>query len=174
MNKQNILDTRFKEWFIDSLPIFIISMPLVLFSLLTKLYDNLIFMSFILSMIYCYIICKDLPTGQSYGKFKNNIKIVNIDNSFPTSVQLIFRNIIFLLIVPIEIIVTLISPERRIGDIVCRTKVIINDEVKSNKWDFPKSKIPTVLIILICVFIVFYIISKILYESSNLMKLLYS
>lgn len=174
MNKQNMLDTRIKGWIIDLLPIFIIGMPLILFSLLTKLYDNLIFMNFVISVIYCYIICKDLPAGQSYGKFENNMKIVTIDNNYPTSIQLISRNIILLFILPIEIIVTLISPEKRIGDILCRTKVIINDDIKNNRWYLQKSKISMVFIIFICVFLICYITSKIIYESSNLMKLFYS
>jgi uncharacterized RDD family membrane protein YckC len=85
--------------------------------------------------IYPYIIligfalyfCKDSFKGRSLGKHITRLQVLdNATGQVATPLQCLVRNL-FCAIWPIEVIVTLINPERRIGDRVAGTRVALYD-----------------------------------------------
>lgn len=68
--------------------------------------------------------CKDSINGRSIGKRALKLQVVeNSSGKAASPIRCFVRNI-FCVIWPIEVIMTLIKPSRRIGDIVAGTKVI--------------------------------------------------
>ncbi|WP_165021087.1 RDD family protein [Dysgonomonas sp. ZJ279] len=169
IEKANSLQ-RFKSIFFDLILLIIISVPLVVTILFFRFDDNLLYQTFILSVLYTCLLSKDLIGGQSIGKRICKLQIVNVDNSSASSLKLILRNVLFL-IWPIEFIIILINPERRFGDLLFNTKVI---PCKKNSGVKQKNIYYTFLVVLIIVFILFYFVIKVLYAYSNLIKLLYT
>jgi len=69
--------------------------------------------------------CKDSINGRSIGKRILKLQVVNNATDAPASpVQCLVRNL-FCIIWPIEVLVTLGNPNRRIGDYVAGTKVVV-------------------------------------------------
>lgn len=109
-----------------SLIITVILAPILMYSVKppTSLYFFIIAFSLYL--------CKDLIGGQSIGKRLLGFKLVNVNNSHPPSeFQSIIRNF-FVVLWPLEVIVILVSSNRRIGDFVARTKVVRAETVSKN------------------------------------------
>ena len=68
--------------------------------------------------------CKDSFNGRSIAKRMFKLQIVQIKSgNAATPMQCLIRNL-FILIWPIEVIVSFINPERRIGDFVAGTKLV--------------------------------------------------
>jgi uncharacterized RDD family membrane protein YckC len=77
----------------------------------------------VILMMICYI-CKDCFNGQSPAKRIFNLKVVDNQNGeIATPLQCIVR-MLTLPIWPIEVIVTLFNPVRRLGDRLAGTKVV--------------------------------------------------
>jgi len=90
--------------------------------------------------------CKDCINGQSITK--RIIKLQVVDNktgAVATPMQCFIRNIP-LLILPLEILVLLAQPDRRIGDKIAGTKLVFYDALKNNKPErsFKKYILPMV------------------------------
>lgn len=89
--------------------------------------------SVILSAVFIYfgvaiVLSKDSIMGQSIAKRILHFQIVRSKtNKIANSFRCIIRNI-FVIIWPIEILVTIFSPSRRIGDIVAGTKLIYGED----------------------------------------------
>jgi uncharacterized RDD family membrane protein YckC len=81
--------------------------------------------------------CKDSINGRSLGKRALKLQIVeNSNGKVASPIRCFIRNI-FCVIWPIEVIVTLASPSRRIGDMVAGTKVVPFDaERKPSKINY--------------------------------------
>ena len=81
--------------------------------------------------------CKDSIHGRSLGKRALKLQIVeNSNGKVASPIRCFIRNI-FCVIWPIEVIVTLASPSRRIGDMVAGTKVVPFDaERKPSKINY--------------------------------------
>lgn len=90
---------------------------------IVALTDNLF-----LGMIIVYPITmnKDFLNGKSIGKRIFGIQIQNLNNQKATEWKSSLRN--FLPIIPFDLIYTIFSPERRIGDRIAETKVAIEKE----------------------------------------------
>lgn len=94
---------------------------------------------FILLLGHTYSYFKDCIGGRSVGKKKNNLQVVLKDShEVAPPLRCVVRNL-FLFVWPLELVVTLINPSRRIGDHVAGTKLIhrkthYNLEVKNLKW----------------------------------------
>lgn len=84
----------------------------------------------ILSMFVIYPIAmnKDFLNGKSIGKRIFGIQVQNIDGQKANEWKCSLRNI--LPIIPIDILFTLISPKRRIGDRIAQTKIGLEDQKK--------------------------------------------
>jgi len=81
--------------------------------------------------------CKDCINGRSIGKRALKLQVVeNSSGNVASPIRCFIRNI-FCVIWPIEVIVTLANPNRRIGDMVAGTKVVPFDpELKQPKINF--------------------------------------
>lgn len=68
--------------------------------------------------------CKDCINGRSIAKRALKLQVIeNKDGNVASPIRCFIRNI-FCILWPIEVIVTLASPSRRIGDMVARTRVV--------------------------------------------------
>lgn len=83
------------------------------------------------NLVYIYLIgfavyfCKDCVNGRSPAKRILGLQVVNHTTGEPaTPVRCVVRNI-FICIWPIEFFVTLVSPSRRLGDLVAGTRVVV-------------------------------------------------
>ena len=73
-----------------------------------------------------YLILRDLPNGRSFGKKALNLQTLGIDAERVSAGRLILRNL-FVVIYPVEAIWLLVtSGQKRLGDIVARTGVFVN------------------------------------------------
>jgi uncharacterized RDD family membrane protein YckC len=120
---QYILAVCFPFLFIIMLPIMILSglFPKIESYLSIIFYLAFTFMSFI-------IVNKDCRNGRSIAKIIYGYQVVDNSTESPaTDFQCMLRNIT-MLIWPIEVIFLFMSPERRIGDYIAKTKVIKADK----------------------------------------------
>lgn len=103
---------------------------------------NLFYFSLIGFALY---FCKDVIDARSPGKRILKSQVVNMSDELPASpIKCIVRNI-FCVFWPIEVMVTLFSPSRRIGDFVAGTKVIPYEVRISHKPDFKQIGLSVVL-----------------------------
>ena len=81
--------------------------------------------------------CKDSFNGRSIAKRALKLQVVdNKTGKVASPIKCFVRNI-FIIIWPIEVVVTLINPSRRIGDLVAGTKVVpFNPELEQSKINF--------------------------------------
>jgi len=80
---------------------------------------------------FILILINDLMLGnRSIGKHMMEIEVVDEDGNIPSAWKLIVRNLIFILLFPIEILSVLIF-DKTIGDFILKTKVV--KESKKNK-----------------------------------------
>lgn len=102
------------------------------------------------SFITFLIINKDFYRGKSIAKRYFGLQIVDIKNNDPASeMQCLVRNST-MIIWPIELLITMFNPTRRLGDFIAGTKVIdsekenpelIIEEINTRKLTENKSKI---------------------------------
>ena len=164
---------RLKSMTIDFCIICVTSIPFVLFIFILKLENVLVFQVFVISLLSSLFICKDLVGERSIGKRVMNLRIICVDEILVSPLKLILRNI-FTFIWPIEVVMCLINPERKLGDIVFRTKVVLNDR-KVNSIHLSNGRVFIYFsIVLILVFILFYLLSLLFISSNGLLKLLFA
>lgn len=85
--------------------------------------------------------CKDIIGGRSIGKRITKTQVVdNNTGQVASPLKCLVRNL-FCVIWPIEVIVTLVNPERRIGDRVAGTKVALYDPANVEQPTFEIGKI---------------------------------
>lgn len=91
--------------------------------------------------------CKDCINGRSIAKRIIKLQVVNNKTGQVASPLKCFIRNIFCIIWPVEVIVTLINPSRRIGDQVAGTKVVYYDPslVEQPKVDIKKLLVPVAL-----------------------------
>jgi uncharacterized RDD family membrane protein YckC len=171
--KKNNLRQRFKSILVDSCSIFIVSIPFIATIFIGRLENNLLYQTFVVSLICSLFLCKDLAGGRSIGKRLFNLQIVSLENHSVSSLKLIFRNI-FTFMWPIEIVFCLIDSEKKLGDIVFGTKVIMLDSNMNNVNLSTGKVISYFFIVLFCLFAIFYFILFALCSNNGLIKILYS
>lgn len=82
--------------------------------------------------------CKDSISGRSLAKRILKLHVVdNLTGKAASPFQCFIRNV-FCVLWPIEVIVSLINPERRIGDWVARTKLVPFDKEKEQEQSSPR------------------------------------
>jgi uncharacterized RDD family membrane protein YckC len=91
----------------------------------TETYKNLLYLPlFALSLYFC----KDCLNGQSFAKRKLKLQVVdNKTNEVASPIKCFIRDL-FCILFPVEIIVALDNPYRRIGDIVAGTRLVTVNE----------------------------------------------
>ncbi|MCD2260207.1 RDD family protein [Psychroserpens luteolus] len=112
-----ILENRIKAFAVDYLIMGLIGLGIV------ALTDNL-FLG--MMIVYPITMNKDFLNGKSIGKRIFGIQVQNLNNQKASEWKNSLRN--FLPIIPIELLFTIFSPERRIGDRIARTKIGIEKE----------------------------------------------
>lgn len=131
---------------IDFCIIMLVSQVFVLISFFSQTY----FMEVAFSIIFTLFLCKDNLNGQSLGKYLMKIQVVdNSTNQPPRTFILIVRNF-FLSVWPIELVLVLINGDRRLGDYVAKTSIIINADNQLVRF-----RMRDLSILLICFAVVF-------------------
>lgn len=124
------------------------------------------------SLFVSIFICKDFVLGRSFGKKICNLEIVNnYGGGTPYLLQLIIRNLFFP-VWPLECLMYIINPSRRLGDILCGTKVI--HKAKNDKIIFNKKHIIVWLILWLFLFLFYWRALIYLISNNPQIKLLYS
>jgi uncharacterized RDD family membrane protein YckC len=95
-----------------------------------------------------------------------------MNNSRVSLFKLIIRNVVFVFIWPIELIMCFVNPERRLADIVLGTKLIY-DESERSKMIIEKKTYLVFIIVMLITTLLFYAIFQFIYASSGTIKLLY-
>ncbi|WP_374047790.1 RDD family protein [Mangrovimonas sp. YM274] len=111
------MENRIKAFAIDYLIMCIIGY------LTFKITDN-IFLG--IMIIYPITMNKDFLNGKSIGKRLFNIQVQNLTDQKASEWKCSLRN--FLFIIPFDLIFTIFSPTRRIGDRIAGTKIGINKD----------------------------------------------
>jgi uncharacterized RDD family membrane protein YckC len=132
---------------IDALPKRIVSAIVDLFSLalasmIFSAVEDLTFTRPVYTAIVLFSIFlnKDIFFGKSIGKYFTGTRVVSARTGNAASpIQCSIRNL-FILIWPLEAIILLFSPKRRIGDIVAGTKVQESAEIGPEmKWQYAQA-----------------------------------
>lgn len=97
---------------------------------------------------------KDIIQGKSIAKRILNIEVVDIKTGeVASSLKCLIRNLT-IVIWPIEIIVVLVSPSRRIGDFLAGTRIEFSSENRNSK---PRVNIKNLILSVILAFMILYI-----------------
>lgn len=165
---------RILSMFLDHCIICLLIVPLgfLIFGLGALMKDNLnneigIVLIFIPFFIY---LNKDFFNAKSPAKRVLGFKIIDRKtNKSANELQCFVRNLTICVAWPIEVIVGLINPERRIGDFLANTKVVISEKEKFKSiWtDLKNAKLKTNFIeIIIIGGIYFYGLSQLIFGMN--------
>lgn len=81
-------------------------------------------------IVFGCFIAKDVFKGGSLFKMNDGIKIVdNVSLEEPSPLRKVLRNSTLFVLMPIEILACLFSPQRRVGDYIVNTKIISTNPV---------------------------------------------
>ncbi|UJH68714.1 RDD family protein [Muricauda sp. SCSIO 65647] len=145
---------------IDHITMIIVMFPiaiLVFFLLIFLVKDTIeiIFLDIhgyaLLFSIYVIYFLKDNWKGKSLGKRIIGLQVVDRKtDETASSFQCFFRNL-FIVLWPLEVIVTLFSPKRRIGDLFANTKIVEaeKESPKSLLGDIKNTKVNVMQVFLI-------------------------
>lgn len=171
IKKDVTFSKRLISLLVDGSVIIGIYIPLIFILFIVGLGNNVIFRILLLSIIYSLFLCKDiLFQGQSIGKRILKLKVRDLNGRGISSFRLVLRNF-FVIIWPVEIIMCLINPQRRLGDILIGTEIAY-DNTKSTFIAKKKFFISFTIVMTLC-FLLFYSIFYILIPK-NIIQLLYS
>lgn len=130
IKKDVTFSKRLISLLVDGSVIIGIYIPLIFILFIVGSGNNVIFRILLLSIIYSLFLCKDiLFQGQSIGKRILKLKVRDLNGRGISSFRLVLRNF-FVIIWPVEIIMCLINPQRRLGDILIGTEIAY-DNTKS-------------------------------------------
>ncbi|WP_420553346.1 RDD family protein [Tenacibaculum aiptasiae] len=154
-----LLDFFFFCFFIIPLIIIII---IIIASTISEYYSWKL--SFQIENLFFYLIIfiyfnKDFLRGKSPAKRLLGYQIINQKTSKQaTELQCFIRNLTIIIAWPLEVIISFINIERRIGDLIANTKVIQSEkeEFESIWIDFKNTKLKPNLIGIICIGIIYF------------------
>lgn len=116
------------DWFIMTLIAMPFAIPVIVYNISNKSPDKPGGPLWYIALIgFAIFFCKDCIQGRSIAKRLLNQQVVNKKTGQIANPLRCFVRDIFMIVWPIEGIATLISPQRRLGDIVAGTKVIVFD-----------------------------------------------
>lgn len=105
--------------------------------------DDFTFAIFFFSMMFIYI-NKDFFNAKSPAKRILGYQVINLKNKKPASeLQCFVRNLTICIAWPLEVLVGFINPERRIGDFIANTRVVVSEKekIKSIWTDLKRTKL---------------------------------
>lgn len=156
-NKINFTQ-RLKAMMVDFSSMIVVGFVLMIISII---FENTIAIpsnylnTFLVGTIYGIFFCKDICQGRSIGKRIFHLQVVSQDDTSCSVLKLVLRNL-FVFIWPIEIIVCMINPEKRLADFLLRTKVIAYEENKQVYKTRLVNVIITPFIVLLLMYILLY------------------
>ena len=130
MNKKITIKLRLGSMLLDHALICLLTIPFIFLIKISTDYYNLspssrpysitLFSILFISIVY---FCKDCINGRSLAKRILNLQVLDYKKLTPASpLQCLFRNF-FIIIWPIEVLISLFNQERRLGDRIAGTKV---------------------------------------------------
>lgn len=168
----NLINKRLEAFIMDAIVSFVASIPFFLISLLLN--NSLIWMSFTLAFMYALLFCKDVDNGRSFGKQNTGLCILSEKNeNVPSVIRLILRNLFYILW-PIEIIFAFCNSGKRLGDLVMQTKVVQCTKGSNATFRFTYKYLCSIFVMTLILFVLFFFITKLIYEFSPMLRLLYS
>lgn len=168
----NLMNKRIEAFAIDAIVLFAMSSPFMLISIV--LFNNLVWMNFVLAVIYALLLCKDVDGGKSFGKRNAGLCILlKKDDSRPSTTRLILRNLFYILW-PIEVALLFCNSGKRLGDMITQTMVVSCDKESKIRFRFTRKYIGSVMIMTIVLFALFLSISKLMYKLYPWVRLFYS
>ncbi len=115
--------------------------------------SNTTFYVFFFFMMFIYI-NKDFFNAKSPAKRILGYQVINRKNGQPaTELQCLVRNLTIAIAWPLEVIIGLINPERRIGDFLANTKIIASEKekIKSIWTDLKNTKLNVNFIVILII-----------------------
>ena len=106
---------------------------------------------------YLYFLCKDIFGGRSIGKRSQGLQLVMKKDGGPVSyARMILRNVT-IIIWPVELILLLVNPKQRLGDMMCGTTVAYATEENKQETDSGKIAISALItLVALAIFSYFY------------------
>ena len=156
MNSKPSIATRLVSMFVDHIFMSIIAMIVIMpaglsdmlnFEVTHELRKTLFNTPTLLAIPlgFALYFCKDCLNGRSIAKRMFMLQVVNYQTGEAASpLRCLVRNI-FCALWPVEVIITFVSPERRLGDMIAGTRVMVYDPTKKSKSNFKKAFIPLVI-----------------------------
>ncbi|WP_455586408.1 RDD family protein [Bacteroides sp.] len=168
----NLINKRLEAFVTDVIISFAAGIPFFLISLLLN--NNLIWMSFTLAFMYALLFCKDVENGRSFGKQNTGLCILSEKNEKAPSITRLFLRNLFYVLWPIEIILIFCNSGKRLGDLVMRTKVVQCAKEPNTTFRLTSKYLCSIFVVTIVLFVLFFFITRLIYEHSPMMRLLYS
>lgn len=106
---------------------------------------------------YLYFLCKDIFGGRSPGKRSQGLQLVMKKDGGPVSYpRMVLRNIT-IIVWFVELIMILVNPQQRLGDLMCGTTVVRANEHNQQQVDNNKAAV-TILVVFValCIFAFLY------------------
>lgn len=92
-----------------------------------------------------YFLCKDLIGGRSPGKRLQKLQLVRLDGSPVSYTRMVVRNML-IIIWPVELIMYLANSGQRLGDLLCKTTVVVATEENKQPTDVQKVIIAVIIV----------------------------
>jgi uncharacterized RDD family membrane protein YckC len=160
--KQNVIK-RLKSSIIDVSVLAVIEIFFVILVMININESFLYIYSLATSIVFSMFFCKDIINGQSIGKRILKLQVVN-EKGFPLNLRkVILRNIIALL-QPIDMLYMINNNEKRLGDIICKTKVV---STSSGKIKYRLNSIKIIVSFIFIFLITFSFFYVILFVSKK-------
>lgn len=171
------MNTKIRKLLAAFLDVFVPGTIIILiFQLLGIFFGIPTYSDYVVGSVWGVILVKDIFAGQSISKKLLGVKIVNANNSERIKpFQSILRNFIVLPVLPLEILFYILFG-RRIGDLVCSTKVVettktsfkeIRQDLLNVFWlDYVKYYIVGVVMAIIG----FNIYTELIYQFASLIR----
>ncbi|MDR0865022.1 MAG: RDD family protein [Candidatus Symbiothrix sp.] len=143
--KQSIITRRLESLIIDIFLLGLIEIFIVIL-LMINISENFLYIYGLATSIgYSLFFCKDIINGQSIGKRILKLQVVD-EKGFPVSLlNIILRNIIALL-QPIDALYIINNNGKRLGDIICKTKVI---SISTDKINYKSNPVEIIICFII-------------------------
>ncbi|WP_442845491.1 RDD family protein [Leeuwenhoekiella sp. H156] len=151
---------------ITLIPVFLVTF-LVLNDILHLTFLKPLYAFFFLGFIY---LNKDFFRAKSPGKRVLGYQVIDVKTLEPASeLQCFIRNMPIILIWPIEVLVSLINPQRRIGDFIARTQVVRapQEKLSSFRKDFKNISLKRNFVLIVIIWGVYFYVFSLLFPNLN-------
>jgi uncharacterized RDD family membrane protein YckC len=160
---EKLIKNRFKAFIIDISILGILGIFILVIFMININKHFLYIYGLMIAIIYSLFFCKDIINGQSIGKRILKLQIVS-ENGKPASLKnVIIRNVIALL-QPIDALYMINNRGNRLGDIICKTKIVNTPQKDIYKFN--------PLLLIVCVIIVFFITLSFFFIILKISRLL--